>query len=333
MDTLSDHYNTLGVPRDAADEDIERARKLLSRHWHPDSNKRPDAVQHFIEIQLAAEVLLDHDRRKAYDRDLETASQDASHPDNDGHDFAHDQRTEIVVEPSSIDFGALKVGGPSADAEIVMSWTGPPPGIINRKPQSGDWWENVKVDASETSVSFKLRAQARGETLVGKRRSHIDILVDGNAHRVPLVAQVVGSPAPPRPPHNPPSYKPTPPPRPTPTVPHPGSASPTARTPTYTAPTYPAAASSDGLRTALIVLLFPVRLVLGVAAIALGAAFLAGPWYIMAKTGLVHNSDAIRDGGLVEAICGIWALAGIILAIPALSGLLAIFAWIFSGHS
>jgi curved DNA-binding protein CbpA len=67
---VPDHYEVLGVPRDASTEDIERARKRLALVWHPDRNQSQDAAAHFDEVQKAAEVLRDPGARAAYDRDF-----------------------------------------------------------------------------------------------------------------------------------------------------------------------------------------------------------------------------------------------------------------------
>jgi DnaJ-class molecular chaperone len=59
-----DHYNTLGVQRDATEQDIKKAyRKLASKH-HPD--KGGDQEQ-FKRIQGAYEVLSDPNKRAQYD--------------------------------------------------------------------------------------------------------------------------------------------------------------------------------------------------------------------------------------------------------------------------
>jgi outer membrane protein assembly factor BamB len=65
-----DHYEILGVSRDASTEEIERARKNQARYWHPDRNKQADAAHHFDAVQKAAEVLRDPRLRAAYDRDF-----------------------------------------------------------------------------------------------------------------------------------------------------------------------------------------------------------------------------------------------------------------------
>ena len=65
----TDHYETLGVARDATDEEIKRAYKKLARQYHPDLNPGDaDAEAAFKEIGAAYEVLSDRDRRSRYDR-------------------------------------------------------------------------------------------------------------------------------------------------------------------------------------------------------------------------------------------------------------------------
>jgi DivIVA domain-containing protein len=77
---MLDHYEVLGVTRDASTEDIKRACKLLSTLWHPDTNKRKDAAERFDEVRKAAGVLLDPAQRAAYDRETKkTARGKASH--------------------------------------------------------------------------------------------------------------------------------------------------------------------------------------------------------------------------------------------------------------
>lgn len=63
-----DYYETLGVPRDASNEDIRKAYRKLARENHPDVNKDPSADDRFKEISEAYEVLRDPDKRKRYDQ-------------------------------------------------------------------------------------------------------------------------------------------------------------------------------------------------------------------------------------------------------------------------
>ena len=64
-----DYYKTLGVTRQASDEELKRAYRRLARRFHPDVNPGdPQADARFKEINEAYQVLSDPDKRKRYDR-------------------------------------------------------------------------------------------------------------------------------------------------------------------------------------------------------------------------------------------------------------------------
>lgn len=65
---FKDYYETLGVERGAAQDDIKKAYRKLARKYHPDVSKLPDAEARFKEINEANEVLQDPEKRAAYDQ-------------------------------------------------------------------------------------------------------------------------------------------------------------------------------------------------------------------------------------------------------------------------
>jgi molecular chaperone DnaJ len=89
-----DYYETLGLNRDASEEDIKKAYRKLAMKWHPDRNREnPKAEENFKEAKEAYEILSDSDKRRAYDQ------------------FGH-----AGVDPSAGGFGGAQGFGGFADA-------------------------------------------------------------------------------------------------------------------------------------------------------------------------------------------------------------------------
>jgi curved DNA-binding protein len=65
---FKDYYKTMGVGRDATQDEIKRSYRKLARKYHPDVSKESDAETRFKEIGEAYEVLKDPEKRTAYDQ-------------------------------------------------------------------------------------------------------------------------------------------------------------------------------------------------------------------------------------------------------------------------
>jgi curved DNA-binding protein len=94
---FKDYYETLGVQRNATQDDIKRAYRKLARKYHPDVSKEPDAEARFKELGEAYAVLKEPEKRVAYDQ---MGSQWKS-----GQDFQPPPDWDAGFEFSGRDFG------------------------------------------------------------------------------------------------------------------------------------------------------------------------------------------------------------------------------------
>ncbi|MFH1590074.1 MAG: molecular chaperone DnaJ [archaeon] len=63
-----DYYKILGIEKNASKEEIKKAYKKLAKKYHPDLNKDEDATEKFKELNEAAAILGDDEKRQQYDQ-------------------------------------------------------------------------------------------------------------------------------------------------------------------------------------------------------------------------------------------------------------------------
>lgn len=85
---MTDYYKTLGVSKDATRDEIKKAYKRLAKKYHPDLNKDdPDAEQKFKEVNEAASILGDEEKRRQYDSVGHDAFTKGARGSSGGYDF------------------------------------------------------------------------------------------------------------------------------------------------------------------------------------------------------------------------------------------------------
>ena len=86
-------YDTLGVAKNASQDEIKKAYRKLARQYHPDRNPGDDAAEaKFKEVQAAYDILSDSDKRKQYDA------------------FGNGRVTGAGGAPFNVDFGNIDFG-------------------------------------------------------------------------------------------------------------------------------------------------------------------------------------------------------------------------------
>jgi curved DNA-binding protein len=113
----SDFYQVLGVPRDADQEEIQRAYRKLARTYHPDVNSDPAAEDRFKDISEAYDVLSDPQTRRRYDafgRDFRQVPEDA---DPDAWQRARAAGARSRAQDSG---GGFSFGGDDIDLDDLL---------------------------------------------------------------------------------------------------------------------------------------------------------------------------------------------------------------------
>jgi len=158
-----DYYATLGVKKDASQEDIQKAYRKLARKYHPDVNKDPAAEMKFKEVGEAYEVLKDPDKRKKFDQfgsAWKRAQQGGGPPPGyEGFDFGGFE---------GFDFSGFGGGGSSPEGfssffEMLFG-SGAPGAGGRRAPRGAGGRGRMRGGDTEAAIQLTLEEAVRGGT-------------------------------------------------------------------------------------------------------------------------------------------------------------------------
>ncbi|XP_033835364.1 dnaJ homolog subfamily B member 12a [Periophthalmus magnuspinnatus] len=88
--SCKDYYQTLGVEKNASEEDLKKAYRKLALKFHPDKNHAPGATEAFKAIGNAYAVLSNPDKRRHYDQYGEESAQPSSRHRHHHREFEAD---------------------------------------------------------------------------------------------------------------------------------------------------------------------------------------------------------------------------------------------------
>jgi curved DNA-binding protein len=185
-----DYYETLGVSRTAAADDIKKAYRRLARKFHPDVSKEKDAEAKFKQVQEAYEVLKDPEKRAAYDQlgSNWKAGQDFRPPPDFGGGFEF--RGRPAGAPSggydsfSDFFSSLFGAGAAGGNPFEQAPFGAGPGTGRRRaPAKGrDHHARIDIDLEEAfrggNRTFELkRPQVDSDGLLQMRKHTVKVTI------------------------------------------------------------------------------------------------------------------------------------------------------------
>jgi curved DNA-binding protein CbpA len=122
------YYDILGVARDASYDDIKTAWREKAKEWHPDKFRteaeKLQAHEHFLDLGEAYSVLIDAQKRAAYDAKLFGARPEREYGGYQGASPAEDQREAQQWFQSILDESPSEFAGTTATLAIMVPFLG-----------------------------------------------------------------------------------------------------------------------------------------------------------------------------------------------------------------
>lgn len=170
-----DYYKTLGVDKNASEDDIKKAFRKLAKQYHPDTNQNdPNAETRFKEINEAYEVLGDAKKRAQYDRMGSSYFGGGGYPGSAGRTYSYN------VDIDDMNFGDTPFGDILRD--IFGGIGGSARGSTVREGGRRSGFSAVPGEDLEHVVNISLREAYSGATrLITKGDRTIKVSIPAGA--------------------------------------------------------------------------------------------------------------------------------------------------------
>ncbi len=182
MPATQDYYGTLGVAKDAAEDEIRKAYRKLARKYHPDLNPGDkSAEERFKKVQEAYDVLSDAKKRQMYDQvgfysDSGFAPNSGGPQPGPGMGFGGFDFSEYVNRGGGQRTGGGEPGGFSGSFKDIFSQFFGREQAASEAPEAGsdleyalniDFWQSIKG----TQVRLNINRQETCSTCNGSGSS------------------------------------------------------------------------------------------------------------------------------------------------------------------
>jgi len=175
-----DFYETLGIGKNATQEEIKKAYRKLALEWHPDRNKTPQAAEKFKEINEAYEVLFNPEKKSAYDQFGHAAFEQGGFPGAGGPfrgtrtyqqgPFTYSYSTGGGDNP--FEGGGFDFGGFTDPFEIFESFFGGTPFRAKRQPRNAVY--SLIIDLRDAVKGAEKEIEVKGKKLKIKIPTGVD---------------------------------------------------------------------------------------------------------------------------------------------------------------
>jgi len=190
---MNNHYEVLGLPLNASDEQIKKVYRKLAQIYHPDTTilDHDHAHRKFQELNDAYEILSNPNKRASYDRNLaQTPADKQTRTKNNSQKYP-----KPSLSQQKIDFGDLFIGEQKTEKFFVYNRGGPITHLIDFQYSEKNSWftvSNINKLFETEPCPIEVEVTAKTDNLIQGRRYNgwVEVYLDGETAHISLTMYV-----------------------------------------------------------------------------------------------------------------------------------------------